>query len=373
MFDMSINKIGSIEAIVLVCVVITNQILLNLPENIIKSCGSSAWLNIIYISIIAILFTMLLCKLFQVFINKDLLDICEYTGGKWLKFVIGISYIVLFVLISGTLLRYFCETIKLIYFHNTPVIILALVFLIAVAIANKIGFKAISNINLIIIPLVLISLLVIFFSTTNSFKFEQLFPIFGYGLNKTFFSGLTNIFAFGGIAFLYFLMPFLKKEKNFKKVSVIAIIISSIYLILSIICLLLVFPFISDTELTMSIYSLTRQIEYGKFLQRTDALFVLLWILSLLSYLSIVITFCLIIFKKISNITNPKAMTYCFTLLLFAIFLLARNITIAKFIQKNVYRYYEIILVFVISMLILIWGNLKYRLKHKNSKEGLNL
>lgn len=79
---MTLDKIGSIEAIVLVCVVMTNQILLNLPESIIESCGSSAWLNVIYITVIVVLFTMLLCKLFKVFSGKDILDVCEYTGRQ---------------------------------------------------------------------------------------------------------------------------------------------------------------------------------------------------------------------------------------------------------------------------------------------------
>lgn len=79
---MTSDKIGSIEAIVLVCVVMTNQILLNLPESIIESCGSSAWLNVIYITVIVVLFTMLLCKLFEAFSGKDILDVCEYTGRQ---------------------------------------------------------------------------------------------------------------------------------------------------------------------------------------------------------------------------------------------------------------------------------------------------
>lgn len=316
---MSTNKIGSIEAATLICIVIANQILLNLPEYIIKSCGSSAWLNVLFISDIAILFTFLLCKLFRAFSGKDLLDVCEFVGGKWLKVIVGICYIALFALIAGTTLRYFVETLKLIYFKDTPLIILFLVFLLVVVIANKVGFHAISNMNLVVVPLVLISMLIIFFSSSKSFSFKQLFPIFGHGVDATFFGGLTNIFAFGGIAFLYFLMPLLKSNKHFKKISVISIIISSIYLFLSVTTLLLVFSFILDTDLTLSIYSLTRHIEYGSFFQRTDALFILLWILLLFSYLSVMTAFCLIIFKKISNISHSSEMTYSMALLLFVI------------------------------------------------------
>lgn len=362
---MNVHKIGSIEAIALVCIVMTNQILLNMPESIIHSTGSAAWINVIFISILAIIFTLLLCKLFQKFVGKDILDISEYVGGKWLKFLMGAAYIGLFVIISSTLLQYFSECLKLIYFRNTPIFLITFVFLIGVVIANRAGIKAISNINLIIVPLVLLSMLSIFFSTSKLFVFEQLFPIFGHGINATFFSGMSNLFAFGGISILYFIMPLLKNCKNFKKVSVIAIIISAVYLFLSVTSLLLVFSYVTDTSQTLGIYSLSRNIEYGRFLQRTDALFILLWILLLLSYLSIVLALVIHIFKKISNISNPKMMTYSFAILLFSVGLIVSDITIAKFIQETIYRYYELILVFGISFVVLLLANIKIRRKPK--------
>ena len=50
------QKIGTIEAIALIVIIIINQIILNLPNTIITSTGSSSWLNVIYITIIAIIF-----------------------------------------------------------------------------------------------------------------------------------------------------------------------------------------------------------------------------------------------------------------------------------------------------------------------------
>ena len=150
---MNIHKIGTLEAIALICIVITNQILINIPEIIIQSTGSAAWVNVLFISAIAIGFTLLICKLFEKFVGKDILDICEYVGGKWLKVIIGIAYIALFVIISSTLLQYFTSTLKMIYFHNTPVYIITAIFLLAALIANRIGIKAITNVNLIVVPL----------------------------------------------------------------------------------------------------------------------------------------------------------------------------------------------------------------------------
>ena len=160
-------------------------------------------------------------------------------------------------------------------------------------------------------------------------------------------------------------MPLLKNYKNFKKISSISIIISSIYLFLSVISLLMVFSFIDDTNQTLAIYSLSRIVEFGRFFQRTDALFILLWILLVLSYLSTVVFMCLYIFKKITHISNPNIMVYSFSILMFALSLISSNIATAKFIQVNIYRYFELILVFGISFIILIIANIKITMKNK--------
>lgn len=210
-------------------------------------------------------------------------------------------------------------------------------------------------------------MLIIFLSTAKNFVFERFFPILGYGANATFVSGLTNLFSLGGIAFLYFIMPILKDYKNFRKVSIISIVISSIYLFLSVSSMLLVFSYVSGAGQTMAIYSLTRTIEYGRFFQRTDALFILVWILLMLSYISIALALCLNIFKKITNISNEKAMIFSFITLIYGIGLFATNVSEGKFIHETIYRYLELSLVFGISFILLIIANIKARRKKVNS------
>ena len=77
---MNTYKIGTFEAIALICIVMTNHIIINIPEIIIQSAGTSAWINVIFISLVSIGFTLLICLLFKNFLGKDILDICELVG-----------------------------------------------------------------------------------------------------------------------------------------------------------------------------------------------------------------------------------------------------------------------------------------------------
>ena len=204
-------------------------------------------------------------------------------------------------------------------------------------------------------------MLIIFISTAKNFEPARLFPVLGYGINATFLSGTSNIFAYGGIAFLFFLMPYLKKYDDFKKISLISIIISSIYLFLSVISMLLVFSYASSSDQTIAIYSLTRTIEYGRFFQRIDALFILVWILLVLSCISVLIALSTHIFKKITVVSNSRPITLPIAIFIYAVGLLISNVGLGRFAYEVLFKYFELVLVFGISIAILIIGNIKMK------------
>lgn len=368
---MNYSKIGSIEAIALIVVVILNHIVLNLPRTFIDSCGNSALLNIIFVSILLFIFLYLIIKLFKNFIGDDILDVCEFLGGKILKTIIGILFIIYFTVICSAQLRNFCEMLKIVYFPKFPICILIILFLVVAVIANKFGTNTIIKCNLIIVPLVMINLLIAFFCISPQFVPERIFPILGHGVNETFFSGISNIFAFTGISYIYFLQPMLKKNKHFTKVSFIGIGISTIYVFLSVTALLFSFSEVLSINEISPIYLLIRSADFGRFIQRPDAIFFLGWILCLMSYISITILFITQIFKKIGNLNSRFPISYAISTLLFIVALIPKGMVEIRFIENVIYKYFTIILVFIISFLILIFANMKYRKTHKlNNKES---
>ena len=352
------NKIGDFEAISLIVIVTVAHILSNLPQTLLHSTNSSTVLNIIYISLLVLGIVYIIYKIFKKFPNQDILDISEYVGGNALKITLGVAFILYFITIASFLLRNFSESLKIIYFPNTHFSAIILIFV--AVILNKFGFKTIIRCNLIIIPLALISLLVIFFSTVDEFTIQRFFPILGFGFNETFVLGATNIFAFAGIVILYFIMPVLNNPNSYKKVSLVSILISSLYLLLSVISLLLVIPMISSAESTLSVYLAAREVQFGDFVQRVDAIFFLIWILSIFSYFSIILSYILYIFKKIFKTQHSKPLVYCFSAIIFTVCLMPNTMS------NILYKYLSLTLVFGISIFILILANFKKKKENSN-------
>lgn len=355
------SKIGTVEAIMLILTIVVTHTILSLPRNILSSQKSASILNIIYVSIIAILISYFIFRLLKQFPGFDIIDISEFVGGKIFRNIIGIIFIAYFIISSALLLRNFSESIKVIYYPMTNIVFIILLFIISVCFANKLDFSATLKTNLIILPIVLGSIIFLFVSNMNKFVPQRIFPILGDGVFKTFVLGLNNLSAFGGIAYLYFLPPFLQEPEKMKKITLVSVGITAIYLILCVSTLLFMFSFFVNTNEITPLYNTTRYIEFGKFFQRLESVFLLIWILAFACYLSIVSKFAMNIFKKITHINTKKPLIDIFGLLIFGIAIFPKNLAISQKFETNIYPYLVISIVFFLGIGILILANLLKR------------
>lgn len=362
---MTKSKIGTVEAIMLVLTIIVTHTISSLPREILVSVKSASIINLIFVSILAIMFSYLIVKLLENFPGSDIIDISEYLGGKAFKTIVGTIFILFFLVSSSILLRNFCESLKIIYFPMTNIVFILALFILAICTVNRLNFNASLKTNLLIVPLVLVSMLFLFFSNMNKFVPERIFPIFGDGLFNTFVLGLGNLASFGGIAYLYFLPPYLKQPEKMKKIAVLSIGISAVYLILCVATLLFMFSFFIDTNEITPLYNATRYIEFGNFFQRLESVFLLTWILVFACYVSIVIKFAMSIFKKLTNIETKKPLIDIFGILVLGISLIPKNYAISDKFETNIYPYLVLGIVFFLGISILLLATLmKKRQKH---------
>ena len=366
----NLEKIGKFEVYALFITIVSTNIIINIPTIILDLTSTGAVLNTLYLTIISLLFVLLVCKFFKPFVNSDILDISEFLGGKFIKVIMGILYLILFLTFSAFCLRYFSYSLKMIYFDNISLVLLMLLFLIPATIATKAGIKAISGTAIVFLPLSILSLFVFSIASSENFVWENLFPLLGYGTKEIFLINIPNIFAFNVVAYLYFLKPFIKSEKYYKKISIIAVVLCGLYLFISIITLLMVFPFIMHTDETLSVYLVTRLISFGRFFQRVDALFIFVWILIITSFLSINLFILSHIVKKLAKLKSHLQLVYPMASLIFAVGLMFKDISIIKYATRYIYRFYGFILVFIISFLVLLFAYVK-KIRKKEPKNEI--
>ena len=98
-------------------------------------------------------------------------------------------------------------------------------------------------------------------------------------------------------------------------------------------------------------------------------LFIFIWALAIMSFISIAVMFCLNIFKKLTNMKEAKSLSVAVCAIIFVIALLIDNVFTLETVANAFYKYSTLILIFGIFTIILIGANVKKRLV--NNKKGV--
>ncbi len=355
---MNFKKICINEAIALFIIIIINQVILGVSKEIITDTASSAWLHTIFLSLLAFFLFWIICKLFAKFINLDIIDISKFLAGNILKTIVCIALIGFFILSAALIIAHMGNCLSIIYLSNTNVLFIILLFFIGSIFIARYDINVIAKTALIVLWILFIPVMALFIYTGIKFDFTHLTPLLGYGLKETFFDNLTNLYAFSGLIYLFLITPLLKDTTKFKRIGIISVVISSLYLLFTVISLLVTFPFASITEDLLSVYLLAKAISFGPILERVDALYIFLWILSTFSYLSIIFYFLTSTFQKMCNLKNRSCTIYAFASIVLGVTLSIKNVTDLRFYQRIIFSYYFLAL-FVLLFIILLLAYLK--------------
>lgn len=356
------EKLNYFEASFLIVIVVISHIILEFPNVIIRSTLSASVINIIYITALAIVFFLIVVKLFKPFNGNNILYVAEYVGGKTLKTILSSVYVCYFIFISSLIIRGFSETLKVVYFPKANTVFLIGSFILAATLAVILGCKNIIKVNTLLVPIILFTMIIVFLSSLKSFDTSRLFPILGKGARETFINGITNIYTLGGLIYIFLVGSSLKNINDFKKVGMLSIILSATYLLLSVVSTLILFPFLNTGNDVLSVYLSTRTIHFGNFLPRSDTIFMFVWIFNFLLYLCVVLLYISRVCKENLKPQNQNIIPIISAIAIFILAFVPQNSAQILFLKNVVYKNLALFIVFILSPAILLAGYLKKRI-----------
>lgn len=360
------NNLTAREAISIICIISLCQLILNTPKTIINSCGSGSIINILYISLIGLITCIIFSKIIKNFPSDDIIDISEKLGGNILKFIVSIIFIAFFIILILVAISDFSYLLKCIYFQDSPLTFILIFFIIGALFANLSGFNSIKKVCTMIIPILIYTFLIIFLKSTTSIKLDDFTPILGYSYKSTFQNGLSNLFFFNFIVLYLFIMPLLKKKNDINKIIFTSFSINIAILILTILSLIGVFTAHINSSNINSLYFLTRSIKISNFFEQVEAIYIFIWILSLLAYISILLFFITHILNKLFHFKDHKQLSYPILSIIIGLSLIFVNLSQINFLEETIFKYSSIIITFGISFIILLLGNIKEKHKRKS-------
>lgn len=366
---MSQDKVvfGKWEAIALLVNLMGTQIVLGFPRLMAEAAGTAGWILVIYVSVIAFLVFTLISRLYVPFEGKDLIDIGEIVGGTAGRLITGILLLGYLTYITSIVLREFSEDMKVIILPQTPISFVTMFFISGMILAAYKGLEAIVRFNALAIPFILAGFILITAAVAPYYNISNIFPVLGYGPEAIFGRGFLKLSIFSALSILYLIYPHIKTRKNFSTVGYVSLAAASAAFLWGALSYQLTFPFPLALENFLPVYAMARLINYGRFFQRIESVFVIIWAASALSYLSFGLYFIVYLYKKTFKLEYYRPLIIPFAILVYTISLIPPNLITAIELESVYFRNYIWIITFGLPTILLTIANMR-----KSKQKGGN-
>lgn len=361
---------GKREVISLLLLFICNQLILGFPSIMSNSAGTAGWIMTIYVSIIALCLFLIISKLYSAFEGKDLLDIGEFVGGNIGRIIVGLIVVIDIAFIISIKLREYAEHIKIISFTQSPIGFLVLFFALGMIISVYFGIEPLARSAAIFIPFIAIGIIIIVAGSIQNFELSNIMPILGTGSYDIFVGGLPRVSIYSGLISILFISPFMGDIKNIKRIGILVITISGTVLTLGILAYLLVFPYPTSSNSALPFFELSRVLEYRRFFQRIESIFLLIWSLTGLIYLSCGLFIIVYVFSKAFKLKYYRPLILPVAIILSTLSLIPKSLIEIMYIDNRIIRYYSWIVTFGMTLVLLTIARLMKRKRGGITKNG---
>ena len=345
-----------------------SQLILSLPIIFSRVAGTAAYLVSIYIAILIFLLMSLMTKLYHPFWGLNIFTIAKYAFGNIGSKILSSLYTIIFVILTVFFLREVSETMKILLFDTTPILIISLFFTVSMIIGATAGLEGIVRACGYIIPIAILGVIITLIFAIPYFDINRLYPLVGHGLSPILTDGLLRISAYLGFIYLFDFVNYVRDEKEFKKIYTIYVIISFILITITLLANTLIFAYPYTDSNFFALYEIAKLTTLNSFFLRSEIIYIFtLMIISFMFIISLYYATLNFFNTTISTKTNIWT-NIAIGVIIFALSNIPDNL-LQVFNYYNVFNNYILIpIAFVLPFLIVAIANIK-RLKDRSGYE----
>ncbi|MFD0049467.1 GerAB/ArcD/ProY family transporter [Actinomycetes bacterium NPDC127524] len=315
------NQIGYVQSIFFIIQTQIGVGILSMPFQVFMKAKEDAWISVLAAGAIIQCLLFIYSALCRKFPDQNLYEICVSVLGRIPGTILGILYIIFFILVAGNILAMFGGVINKWLLPQTPVWVIILLMMLTGVYAVR------SSINVLAKFFVLSSFVFLIFTILSSISFLDadflnVFPIGHEGVKKIALGTKEATFSMIGFEMFLVIYPHIAESKisNLTVATAANLFVTLFYFLLTAATLL----FFSESELKLIHEPLLYIIKSYSFtiLDRIDILFLSLWVIavgtSFMSYLFAASKGLAGLFKKkdhLSYVIPAGVITYCLSLI----------------------------------------------------------
>lgn len=303
---MSEVKLTNWQVILLIVSTILPSALLSLPSIIIKYAAKDAWISVVLATVIGIIVAYISSTIFLKNPGLSIFEIVENKLGSFFRIFIGLLLMIYYFLDSIAVLRQFIFFMIDTVMEETPSYVIGSITVLITLYAIYQGIEVISRVNLIIIIISFLSFAISTLFYLKEMDFSQLLPILDRSWNKVIFGGTPTLAWFSEVAIIILLAPYLQNIKKVRKVAITGMVITAISFTWTMIGTIAVFGSEILPMYRYPTFSVFRMIEVANFIERIDALFIAVWMGTMIMKLTIFLFGSLHCFFQVFRIKHKK-------------------------------------------------------------------
>lgn len=314
-----------------------------------------AWISMILATLICLFTTFVAVKLSLLYPEQTFIQFSQSILGKWLGKIILVPYFLMWLSITGIILREFADFVYLALFSSTPLWIVILIMLgTIVYVTYNGGLRSIGRCSEIIGPISTIGSFLIIFFSVNDWDWHRLLPVYSNTGFLPIVKGSLGPASFLGESFMVvMLIAFMSKPQRALISSLFGVAAASVAVLAMTMIVIMVFGPNLPAKLIYPLYSAVTYISVMEFIQNVDVLAVSLWIIGIFIKLSLYLFITSYGTAQFFHIKKWKHTIWWIAPIVFAVSLLPRNtndsMSYAKFWLAVIYP------INIIGIPLLLW------------------
>jgi hypothetical protein len=331
------GKMGIAECLAMVFIMTFARIFLTTPARTLMEQASLAWVAGLLSGLAAIVILFVINRLF-LHQSGDLLQVAEAYLGKPGLWLIGLYYIGVFLIDAMLLLRQYTENTLLTALPQIEFTLVLVMYGFTIAVMLYIGLEPICRATYLIMPFALGGLLIVLAALIPFYDVYGLFPLQGRGIDVLFGKGLLG----GGINIACIAPALLANTFHDRKTwfagSLFGVSLSIGFKSLAILVFTLIFGTAVGQERILPFYELSRLVYLGRFVQRIEALFIMLWVINGILAIALHIYIGLYLFTRLFDLPSMRPLLPIMIILIASLTALPEDVAAILELESSITR-----------------------------------
>ncbi|MCL4440064.1 MAG: spore germination protein [Firmicutes bacterium] len=273
----SSSKLGLAEAVVLLTMSSMARIFLTFPRALVEISGPAAWLSSITGMALAILQVYLFYLILKPNPGRNIVDMANEKLGNIAGTAVNIIFASFFIAEAALFTRTFSEALIISALPSTPISVLMTGYITMAILGAYIGLEALARSARVTYPFVLFGIALLLLGLIPKWDFQQVFPILGNGPVNVFIKGGHLAGAVTEILLAAVIVKSFHGPEMFFKITSRALLMGFAFLTVLLFVMVITFGWNTAQENTLPFYRLATLIYLGRFFQRVESVFIIIW------------------------------------------------------------------------------------------------